>query len=131
MIQAHSEPDPDLVKSGDWGQVRYARRRNGAREAKEWLENAETAVQAKFDHLFRVMAAKGKIFNKEHFRLLEDGIWEFKRDGDRILCFQSGRSWFLTHHYSKGGRAKCPPGEIKRAIEIRAEHLESTSGNVN
>lgn len=117
------DPD-DFIEKGDWGEVRYARRANGVMEAKQWLSQADLGVQAKFDQLFRRIASAGKISNKEHFRNLDDGIWEFKRDGDRILCFQDKRKWLLTHHYPKGGRAKCPPSEIQHAKDIRTEYFE-------
>jgi hypothetical protein len=125
-IPPADDEDDDLVKAGDWGEVRYARRQNGRMEAKEWLLESATESEAiKFDHLFRKMAHVGKIVNEEHFRLLEDGIWEFKRDGNRILCFQHKRCWLLTHHYPKGGKAKCPRSEIEKARTIRTEFFSA------
>ena len=115
--------DPTLAEASDWGAVRYATRSNGDMEARDWLSGASVRIQSKFSHLFRKIAATGKITNEEHFRMLRDGIWEFKRNGDRILCFRDGPCWWLTHHYAKGGK-KCPPRQIDRAIQIRAEHIE-------
>src|SRR3954469_11908848 len=112
------QPDDDLVVGGDWGQIRHAKRTNGRMEAKEWLVSATESQRSKFDHLFRKMAATGRISNDEHFKKLDGEIWEFKRDGDRILCFQQGRCWRLTHHYPKGGR-KCPRSQIEYADNIR------------
>ena len=112
----------DFVARGGWGEVRYAARANGSMEAKDWLDGAGKRVQSKFDHLFRKISGAGKIANTEQFRSLSSGIWEFKRDGHRILCFQHGDCWWLTHHYAKSG-PKCPRREIDRAIEIRGEHL--------
>jgi hypothetical protein len=92
-------------------------------EAKEWLEKKATiSERAKFDHLFRWMAEFGQIRNTELFRSLEDGIYEFKKDSNRVFCFQQGRCWRLTHHYRKGGQ-KCPRKQIDRAIQIRDEFL--------
>jgi Phage derived protein Gp49-like (DUF891) len=119
----------DFVEGGDWGQVRHAKRANGRMESKEWLDAQDEGVQSKFDHLFRRIAAIGKIFNETQFRPLESGIWEFKRDGNRLLCFQHGNCWRLTHHYSKGGSKKCPKREIQRAITIRSECLQSLREN--
>jgi Phage derived protein Gp49-like (DUF891) len=115
--------DPTLVEDGAWGAVRCATRTNGDREACEWLDGASTRVQAKFSTLFRRISATGKISNEQQFRHLRDGIWEFKRGGDRILCFQDGLCWWLTHHYGKSGN-KCPKRQIERAMQIRAEHIE-------
>ena len=111
----------DLVASGWWGYVRYARRLSGAMEAKEWLENAALSIQSRFDHLFRRMAETGVISNVEQFRKLDGEIWEFKRLGDRIPCFRIDVTWFLTHHFAKGANTN---KEISRADRIRMEHLE-------
>jgi hypothetical protein len=117
-------PPADLVERGTWGAVRHAIRSDGTMEAKDWLDKvATTSERAKFDHLFRKIAATGQIRNLEHFRNLGNGIFEFKRDGNRILCFQQGRCWRLTHRYPKGGQ-KCPPSEIAHAMNIRAEFIE-------
>jgi Gp49-like protein DUF891 len=124
---AQSSDDPalldDFVEKGDWGEVRHAQRLNGRMEAKEWLDNVATASEAaKFTPLFQKIANTGRIINTEHFRKLRDDIWEFKRDGNRILCFQHGRCWRLTHHYPKS-KNKCPPAEIEKAIVIQSEFL--------
>jgi phage-related protein len=117
------QDDPTLVEIGAWGAVRYATRANGQMEAHDWLRDASERARAKFSTLFRKIAAVGKISNEEQFRHLRDGIWEFKRGGDRIFCFQDGLCWWLTHHYAKSGR-RCPNREIERAIQIRAEDIE-------
>ena len=119
------DEQPDYVQSGAWGKVRHTRRANGHMESKEWLDAQNDGVKSKFDHLFRRIAATGKIFNETQFRPLADGIWEFKRDGDRLLCFQHGTCWRLTHHYPKGGSKKCPKRQIERAVKIRSEYLQS------
>ena len=119
--------DPTLVESGPCGEVRYARRESGAYEARDFLENAPLSTQAKFDHLFRRMVSHGKINNQEKFRKLRDAIWEFKARGDRILCFQHGACWYLTHHYAKSGQ-RCPAKEIEHAKTIRGEQLSEKRG---
>lgn len=115
--------DADLVAHGEWGDVRHAQRLNGCMEASEWLREQTNKVKASLDHLFRKMAAFGRIQNKQHFRDLRDGIYEFKRGPHRILCFQVQRCWRLTHYYNKGGQSKCPPRQIDHAIAIRTEFL--------
>jgi hypothetical protein len=103
--------------------IEYAVRTNGSMEAKEWFEAQNDEIKAKFDHLFRKVANGQKIHNEQHFRKLRKHIWEFKRDEHRLLTFQHGKGWFLTHHYPKGKR-KCPPKQIDRAEQIRLECLE-------
>jgi hypothetical protein len=112
------------VERGLWGEVRYAVRQNGAREAKEWIESASDSETSKFDHPFRKISTFGRLGNIEQFRKLDDDIWEFKGGANRILCFQKDSCWFLTHHYRKSG-PKCPKKQIERAAKIRAEHLST------
>jgi hypothetical protein len=119
---AENDGDRQIIR-GTKCAVEYAQRSNGAMEAKEWLERQKVGIQAKFDHLFRVLADTGRISNEEHFKHLEGEIWEFKRDSDRILAFRERNSWYLTHHFRKG-RRRCPPREITRAETIREEFLE-------
>ena len=76
--------DPTLVEAGAWGAVRYATRSNDDMEARDWLWSADQRIQTKFSLLFRRLATTGRISNTDQFRLLRDGIWEFKRDGHRI-----------------------------------------------
>ncbi len=92
-------------------------------EAKQFLGTADDDTRTKFSTLFARLADIGKISNKEQFRKLRDDIWEAKRNGYRILCFQRGRRWLLTHVYKKQKR-KCPPGEIDRAEQIMLEHMQ-------
>ena len=116
-----------IIQRGFWGTVEYARRGDGAMEARDWLESQDATIQSRFDHLFRKIASVGKIANTEQFRKLQGQIWEFKRGGDRIPCFRIANSWCLTHHFKKSGQ-KCPKKEIERAELIRSEHLaRSTS----
>jgi hypothetical protein len=115
--------DKRLVRSGLRTHIKYAERANGAMEAKEWLEQQDDSIKAGFDVLFKRMADFGKIHNKEQFRHLDGEIWEFKKKANRILTFSVSNTWYLTHHYPKGGQ-KCPPKQIKRANTIRIEFLK-------
>jgi hypothetical protein len=71
------------------------------------------------------MAKHGQIKNEQKFRHLEGKIWEFKSDQNRVLCFQDGNCWILTNGFQKK-QDKTRRKEIKRANDIRAEHLERT-----
>lgn len=122
MAAKSNETLDDLIKAGVRFEVRHAIRTNGAMEAKAWFDDpANEAAVVKFDHLFRKVCAGERIFNQQQFRKLRDGIFEFKRDANRLLCFQEGRCWRITHHYPKGSN-KCPEKQIERAIRIREEH---------
>lgn len=110
---------------GPFGTVEYAVRSDGVTmEAKEWLEAQPKNTQASFAVLFDRLVNQGRIHNIQHFRRLKNDIWEFKRKGDRILCFVLGKRWLLTHRIKKaGGLGKCPPSAIKHADMIGEEHI--------
>ena len=118
------EYDP-LVR-GPCAAVAYARRTNGKRPAKEYIEDLVQEDQAKLAKRFIRIAATGRIQNEEQFRKLggkSGRIYEFKvYPGIRVLCFQQGKTWYLTHGFKKQ-TDKTPPREIQRAETIMGEHL--------
>ncbi len=114
--------DDPLVK-GPCAIVAYARRTNGGRPAKDFIEDLEKSDQAKLAKSFRYIACVGRINNTERFRKLRGKIYEFKvHPKIRILCFQSGKTWLLTHGFNKE-TGDTPPRQIKRAEQIRKEHI--------
>ena len=113
----------DPVVRGPCAIVAYARRTNGKRPAKDYIENLDRQDQAKLSKSFRTIAKTGNIWNKERFRNLGGKIYEFKvHPGRRILCFQENKTWYLTHGFNKQ-TGKTPPREIDRAKAIMGEHL--------
>ncbi len=117
--------DENILADGPRGRVEYAFTDDGASEAKAWLDSQPLNVRAKFSVLFHRLVAH-EIHNVQQFRQYKglDGVWEFKRDGDRIFCVQHFRRWLLTHHYGKGHSLKHQTNSAKRAIVIAHEHLE-------
>lgn len=114
--------DDPLVK-GPCAIVAYASRANGNRPAKDFIEDLEQLDQAKLARSFKQIADTGQILNKERFRKLRGKIWEFKiYPKIRVLCFQSGKTWFLTHGFYKE-TGDTPPRHIDTAEDIMKEHL--------
>lgn len=102
--------------------VAYARRENGNKPAQSYIENLEQSDQAKLARSFKRIANTGNIWNKERFRKLRGKIWEFKiHPKVRVLCFQSGKTWLLTHGFNKE-TGDTPSRQIERAEEIMEEH---------
>jgi phage-related protein len=118
--------DDPLVK-GSCAAIAYARRTNGKRPAFDYIETLEKEDWAKLAKSFTKMAEVGSIGNPEKFRKLggrSGKIYEFKiHPKVRVLCFQYGRTWFLTHGFDKE-TGKTPPRQIERAEEIMKEHIE-------
>jgi phage-related protein len=114
--------DDPLVK-GSCAAIAYARQANGKRPALDYIENLEKEDWAKLAKSFTKMAQVGKIWDTERFRKLCGKIWEFKiHPKVRVLCFQSGKTWFLTHGFDKE-TGNTPRKEIERAERIMREHI--------
>ncbi len=118
--------DDPLVK-GPCAIVAYARRKNGNRPAKDFIENLGKSDQATLARSFKQLAYTGKIWDKERFRKLRGKIWEFKTHPKvRVLCFPSGKTWLLTHGFNKE-TGDTPSRQIERAKNIRNEHISLLS----
>ena len=114
--------DNPLVR-GPCAIVAYARRLNGNRPAMDYIENLQQLDQATLARSFKQLADTGKIWNTERFRKLRGKIWEFKiYPKARVLCFQYGKTWLLTHGFDKE-TGDIPPRQIRRAEEIMKEHI--------
>jgi len=114
--------DDPLVK-GPCAIVAYARRTSGGRPAKDFIEDLEKSDQAKLAKSFLYIACIGRINNPERFRKLRRKIYEFKvHPKIRILCFQFGKTWLLTHGFKKE-TGDTPPRQIERAEQIRKEYI--------
>jgi hypothetical protein len=88
--------------------------------AEDYLEN-EAEKPLALAALFQRMAEFGPegIGNREHFRKLEDDLFEFKKHQDRVPCFfMKGGIAVATHGFRKKKDA-VPPSEIERANRIR------------
>jgi len=73
----------------------------------------------KINALICYTAKYGPGRNKEKWRLLETGLFEMKSGQNRAVFFYHNevrRMIVITHLFIKKGK-KCPPGEIKRALE--------------
>ena len=116
----------DPLVTGPCANVAYACRANGKNPARDYIDSLEQEDQAKLAKLFIKIAQVMRISNPEKFRKLggtSGKIYEFKvHPGKRILCFQQGRTWYLTHGFNKQ-TGKTPPREIQRAETIMGEHL--------
>ncbi len=120
----------DLLAKGPCAIVAYARRKNGNRPAKDFIENLESSDHSKLAKSFHYIANIGIIHNTERFRKLggkSGKIYEFKTYPKvRVLCFQLGKTWLLTHGFTKD-TDKTPPNQIRRGEDIMKEHISLLS----
>jgi len=117
------DPTEDVLAQGPCAIVAYARRINGNRPAHNYIENLQNSDWAKLTKSFKTITQVGKIWNTERFRKLRGEIWEFKvYPKVRVLCFQLGTTWLLTHGFDKE-TGDTPPRQIERAENIMEEHI--------
>jgi phage-related protein len=89
----------------------------GHSQAFEYYKEQPKDKQRKLLNLFRVMGEQGKIFDETKFRNEEDGIYAFKPQPDRYLCFFfKGRKIIVTNAFIKKTQ-KLPQGEKDRALK--------------
>lgn len=89
----------------------------GQSQALEYFNEQPKDKQRKLLNLFRLMGEQGKIFDETKFRNEEDGIYAFKPQPDRYLCFFfKGKKIIVTNAFIKK-TPKLPQSEKDRALK--------------
>ncbi|CAN5895799.1 hypothetical protein BH23PLA1_BH23PLA1_24580 [soil metagenome] len=130
---ASESPLRPILYQGAQRDIVCAVKTDGTSPAKHYIDALSESDQAKFSSLFVWMGDLGMLRNKEKFRAIGDvkcsitesiskiSLFEFKIHGERIVTFQSGRRWVLTHGFSKKGAVL--KTERERAKQIIEEDL--------
>ena len=109
-----------LAYSGEKFRIVYARDRVGASPSEAFLQELSTPDQAKMVALFRRFGDTGNFMNKQKFRDLGQGLYEFKSHQIRMIfsyCKVERAVVVLTHGFVKK-QDKTPKEEIDRALRI-------------
>lgn len=89
----------------------------GHSQALEYYKKQPKEKQRKLLNLFRLMGDQGKIFDITKFRNEEDGIYAFKPQPERYLCFFfKGRKIIVTNAFHKK-TPKLPGNEKDLAVK--------------
>ena len=104
------EPTGPWAMRGPCLNVQWARDQAGGYPARDFFDSLDEKDQAKALSLFERLATSGKINNREKFKKVEDGLWEFKpnkqirlfgdfRPGGRFLIASGAKKqkWRLSH----------------------------------
>lgn len=98
--------------------------KRGHSQAYEYYMESSEAQQDKAMALFRLMANMGKIWDETKFRNEGDGIYAFKLNQDRYLCFfVKGSKIVITNAFIKKSQ-KMPPKEKARALNMYNSYSE-------
>ncbi|MGB2985757.1 MAG: type II toxin-antitoxin system RelE/ParE family toxin [Phycisphaerae bacterium] len=121
------EADRPILVRGSLRTIEYAVCANGSMPAKDFIEGLDESDQRKLVVLFRRMAEKGNVPNREQFKLVRERVFEFKKHQIRVFCFRSGDRCPLANGYKKK-RNRLDQSEVVRAERIMREHLEREAG---
>jgi len=119
----------EVFCSGRWGSIVFALRRDGSSPAAAFLDGLKPSDQAKMIALLKRAADMGwmNINNREKFKKIADGWFEFKCHQIRMLCYHIGHDLILTHGFIKEeGRFPCERDQTRRAHQDRT-HSEQRS----
>lgn len=96
---------------------------SGKSQAFEFFDNLEEKGQDKFLYFVKRMGNLGAISDKTKFRNEGDGIYAFKPQPERYLCFfQKGRKIIITNAFTKR-QDKLPESEKDRALRSQRDYL--------
>ena len=107
--------------------IAFARQKNGRSPGAEFFDALPVSDQVKLDNLFRLLGDQGRIVNKEKFKVLEKGLFEFKSFQIRMLCayaYAPERHLMLISHGFTKQKDRTPKAEIERAWRILGEDRE-------
>lgn len=118
-----------IAARGEWGRVKWASDRNGNMPARSYYEALPDKDQAKILPLFRLLANKGFIQNREKFKKLGkrakgegSELWEFKSFQHRFLGdFRPGGHFIIAHALQKKSD-NLPKPDIEKAVRILKEN---------
>ncbi|EQA64295.1 type II toxin-antitoxin system RelE/ParE family toxin [Leptospira alexanderi] len=115
-----------IVYKGQKFIVEWYYDKNSKSNALEFFDSLTVDEQEDFLVLVKIMADRGKIFNKEKFRNEGDKIFAFKPKPNRFLCFFTvGKKIIVTNGFQKK-QDKLPANEKERAKSFRTDYLERT-----
>jgi hypothetical protein len=111
-----------VISAGAFFTIEWYFSANGKCKAKEYLDSLNYERQCEALRLFKLLANTGKIFNKKKFCYEGDGIYAFKPQPDRFLCFFfSGKKVIITNGLEKK-QDKLPLNEKKRALDCQEDY---------
>lgn len=120
-----SETEGPWVVKGPCRRVQWARDRNGSYPGFEFYNSLDEEEQAKALGLFRRLADSGRIQNKQQFKKLEEGLWEFKPTSQvRLFGDHRPGGRFLVAYGVKKKKWKHSRSDLNKAQRVLAENDE-------
>jgi hypothetical protein len=113
---------PRIAARGTWGTVEWALDARRQMPAREFFLTLSQDDQDKVNALFRRFAETGQMQNREKFKALGGGLFEFKSFQIRFLGdFRPGKRFLVAHGLQKK-QDVIPPSDLKIALRVLAEN---------
>jgi phage-related protein len=106
------------------------KRANGNNPSKEFYDDLDKVVKAKFNAIFiGINKSEDGYLRDDKLRKLQgkhsNNLWEmrvrYKHVWYRLLCFRDGPAWKLTHGFTKDSN-ETPKIEIEKGVAIKNEY---------
>ena len=98
--------------------------------SKDYFQSLDISQKIKAMNLFQLMGEVGKILNIEKFRNEGNGIYAFKPQPDRFLCFfTKGNKIIITNGFIKKGD-KLPKSQKEKALRYMKDYIERTESDI-
>ncbi len=98
--------------------------------SKDYFQDLDLSQKKKSMNLFQLMGEVGKILNIEKFRNEGNGIYAFKPQPDRFLCFfTKDNKIIITNGFLKRSD-KLPESEKEKALRFKKDYNDRTEKNV-
>jgi hypothetical protein len=100
--------------------------KDGVCLATEYIDGRTEVDRTKIVALLEYVSYHGPpLGNDRKFKKVQDEIFEFRSRQDRLLAFYDGRHRIVLANACTKKRDKLDPQEVRRALALRAEYLES------
>ena len=94
----------------------------GKSQALEYFLELPVERKRKVLRLFRFLAEQGILRDQTKFRFEGDGIYAFKPQPDRFLCFFFKEKKIIVTNAFEKRQDKFPPNEKERALRYKADY---------
>ena len=120
--------DDCLIYKGEYFSIEWYYDSKGNSQAYDYFLKADDVEKRRFLILVKKLADFGKIHDKTKFRNEDDGIYAFKPQPDRYLCFFfNGKKVIVTNAFRKKSD-KLPASEKNTALKCKKNYENTQKG---
>lgn len=119
------DKNTNLIYEGQYHRVEWYYDEKGHSQPYEYFVKSNSNQKRKFLILIKKMADFGVIFDKTKFRNEGEGIYAFKPQPDRYLCFFFDDKKIIVTNAFRKKSDKLPVNEKEKALKIMRAYKDS------